>query len=90
MFNRGRDLATGYPSKSNDVAAARADGCIGETGMGQAKQRGTFEERRASAVDRRARELALQQELMRRRPSPKHTKQMALLASMMAIAGGVK
>ena len=36
--------------------------------MGQAKQRGTFEERRASAVDRRARELALQQELMRRRP----------------------
>lgn len=58
--------------------------------MGQAKQRGTFEERRASAVDRRARELALQQELMRRRPSPKHTKHMALLAAMVAIAGGVK
>lgn len=58
--------------------------------MGQAKQRGSYEERRASAVDRRARELALQQELMRRRPSPKHTKQMALLASMMVIAGGVK
>lgn len=83
-------MAKSGTSESNDVATARADGCIGETGMGQAKQRGTFEERRASAVDRRARELALQQELMRRRPSPKHTKQMALLASMMAIAGGVK
>ena len=58
--------------------------------MVQAKQRGSYEERRASAVGRRVRELALQQELMRRRPSPKHTKQMALLASMMVIAGGVK
>ena len=84
MFNRGWDLATGYPSKSNDVATAGSACSIGETGMGQAK------ERRASAVDRRARELALQQELMRRRPSPKHTKLMALLASMVAVAGGVK
>ena len=36
--------------------------------MGQAKQRGTFEERRAKVIDRRAKEIALQQELMRRRP----------------------
>ena len=33
---------------------------------------GSYEERRARAFDQRARESALQQELMRRRPSPKH------------------
>jgi len=55
--------------------------------MGQAKQRGSYEERRAKAIDRRAREIALQQELMRRRPSPKHTRTMALLAAMVAIRG---
>ena len=55
--------------------------------MGPAKQRGSYEERRATAIDQRAREIAVQQELMRRRPSPKHTRTMALLAAMVAIGG---
>lgn len=51
--------------------------------MGQAKQRGTFDERKAVAVERGSRELMLKTEIARRRPSPKHVAMMGMIAAMM-------
>jgi hypothetical protein len=48
--------------------------------MGQAKQRGTYEERRAEAI--RARGVKV--DLLRRRASPKHTRLMAAVAAILA------
>lgn len=51
--------------------------------MGQAKQRGTFEQRQAEGEERKRKEREMMAEVYRRRPSPKHT---AFMASMLALA----
>ena len=48
--------------------------------MGEAKRRGTFEERKALAVSRNKEQTRIRVEVERRKPSPKHT----ALVSMMA------
>ena len=52
--------------------------------MGQAKQRGTFEERKELAVKEKARVTRVKADLISRRPSPKHTVLMAALAGLIA------
>lgn len=48
--------------------------------MGQAKQRGTFEQRKAEAIERNQEQRKLIAEVRRRKPSPKHTALIAALA----------
>ena len=50
--------------------------------MGQAKLRGTFEERKAKAEKLAIEIFTLQAEIQRRRPSPKHS---MMLAQLMAL-----
>ena len=50
--------------------------------MGQAKQRGTFEERKAAAVERDKKRRVAMTEVARRRPSPKHVALMGMIAAM--------
>lgn len=54
-----------------------------EEEMGQAKQRGTFEERKAAAVEREQKRRMAMMEVARRRPSPKHVAFMGMIAAMM-------
>ena len=55
--------------------------------MGQAKRRGTFEERRALATELAALEKTqsarTMAEIRRRRPSPKHMAMMGIVAALM-------
>ena len=51
--------------------------------MGQAKQRGTFEERKTEAVERDQKRRMAMAEIERRRPSPKHVALMGMIAAMM-------
>ena len=51
--------------------------------MGQAKQLGTFEERRAAAVELEKKRRMVMVEVARRRPSPKHVALMGMIAAMM-------
>jgi len=50
--------------------------------MGQAKQRGTYEQRKLEAEDRNRHERTIKAELAQRRPSPKHVAFMGLVAAM--------
>lgn len=50
--------------------------------MGEAKIRGTFEERKAAAIERDMRSLAARAEIERRKPSPKHTRLMASILGL--------
>lgn len=50
--------------------------------MGQAKQRGTFEERKAAAVELEKKRRMGMVEVARRRPSPKHVALMGMIAAM--------
>jgi len=54
--------------------------------MGQAKQRGTFEERKAAAVDRDRKLAEARAEIKRRRPSPKLSRTATVA---LAVSGGV-
>jgi hypothetical protein len=47
--------------------------------MGQAKLRGTYEQRKAAAEERRREADKLKAEVVRRKPSPKHLALMAVL-----------
>ena len=51
--------------------------------MGQAKQRGTYEVRKAGAVERDKKRRMAMAEIERRRPSPKHVALMGMIAAMM-------
>ncbi len=50
--------------------------------MGQAKQRGTYEQRKAAAEERNRHERMVKAQLAQRRPSPKHVALMGMLAAM--------
>lgn len=50
--------------------------------MGQAKQRGTYEQRKAEAEERNRQERIVKAQLMQRRPSPKHVELMGMIAAM--------
>lgn len=50
--------------------------------MGQAKQRGTFEQRKAAAEERNHHERMVKAQLAQRRPSPKHVALMGMIAAM--------
>lgn len=50
--------------------------------MGQAKQRGTYEQRKATAEERNRHERTVKAQLAQRRPSPKHVALMGLIAAM--------
>ena len=50
--------------------------------MGEAKRRGTFEERKAAATERDVKWQAAMVEIKRRKPSPKHTTLMAIMAGL--------
>ena len=50
--------------------------------MGQAKQRGTFEQRKAAAEERNRQERIVKAQLAQRRPSPKHVALMGMMAAM--------
>jgi hypothetical protein len=50
--------------------------------MGQAKQRGTFEERKTAAVDRDQKRRLAMIDIERRKPSPKHVALMSMIAAM--------
>jgi len=50
--------------------------------MGQAKQRGSFEERKVKAVERERHERIVRTQLDQRRPSPKHSVLMAYLMGL--------
>ena len=50
--------------------------------MGQAKQRGTFEQRKAAAEERNRQERMVKAQLAQRRPSPKHAALMGMIAAM--------
>ena len=50
--------------------------------MGQAKQRGNYDERKALAIDHNRKSHAVMTELVRRRPSPKHTALMCMIAEL--------
>lgn len=52
--------------------------------MGEASRRGTFEERKASAIKRDIAARIIQLEIERRRPSPKLSKRAGLLAILLA------
>ena len=54
--------------------------------MGQAKLRGTFEERKAAAIVRNEKERAARKEILARRPSPKLShREMAYLVTCEAL-----
>lgn len=50
--------------------------------MGQAKQRGTYEQRKEAAKERNRQERMVKAQLAQRRPSPKHVALMALISEM--------
>lgn len=50
--------------------------------MGQAKQRGTHEQRKAAAVERKRNEQMVKAQLAQRRPSPKHVALMGMIAAL--------
>ena len=50
--------------------------------MGQAKQRGTYEVRKAGAVERDKKRRMAMAEVARRKPSPKHVALMGMIAAM--------
>jgi hypothetical protein len=52
--------------------------------MGQAKQRGTFEERKSAAVERNKKQRLAMLDIQRRKPSPKHVALMGMIAATMA------
>lgn len=56
--------------------------------MGQARQRGNFEQRKAEAVERDKLNRRIRAELMQRRPSPKHVKLMAAIAAVLGAKHG--
>lgn len=55
--------------------------------MGQAKARGTFEERKAAAIERDEKRRAAYAEVQRRKPSPKHSMLMATILGMAYSSG---
>jgi len=54
--------------------------------MGQAKLRGTFEERKAEAETRKTKEFVAYSEIKRRRPTRKQMEIRAALAAFMALS----
>ena len=50
--------------------------------MGQAKQRGTFEQRKAEAEARDRHDKVIKNQLAQRKPSPKHVALLGLAAAM--------
>jgi len=52
--------------------------------MGQAKQRGTYEERKKLAIEKEAKEHAAWSEIQRRKPSTKLSKTTAMVMSALA------
>lgn len=52
--------------------------------MGQAKRRGSFEQRKQRGIEHRARELAAKQAVAIRRPSPKHITLQTTIAAALA------
>ena len=54
--------------------------------MGEAKRRGTFEERKAAATERDVKWQAAMAEIERRKPSTKHT---FLMATMVCLVAGL-
>lgn len=56
--------------------------------MGQAKKRGTFEQRKKAAIDRRAQDIAEQKERTRHFGPSRVGGTATLLASMLALTGG--
>ncbi len=50
--------------------------------MGQAKQRGTYEQRKSEAEERARHERMVKAYLAQRRPSPKHVAFMSTIAAM--------
>jgi len=57
--------------------------------MGQAKQRGSYEERKAAAIKKKQEIQAAMREIERRKPSPKRHKVNSRLAAMMALSMGM-
>jgi hypothetical protein len=53
--------------------------------MGEAKRRGTYEERLAAAIARKEKEASVKREILARRPSPKLSKNTAVIATLLAI-----
>ncbi len=51
--------------------------------MGQAKQRGTFEDRKKAAIERDEKRRRMEVEINRRRASPKHIALFGIVAEMM-------
>ncbi len=56
--------------------------------MGQAKRRGTFEQRKAAAIERSRQERMAMAHVLQRRPSPKHVALMAAIAAMAQTSQG--
>jgi hypothetical protein len=50
--------------------------------MGQAKRRGTYEQRKAAAEERSRKELMVKAQLLQRRPSPEHVALMGMIAAL--------
>ena len=50
--------------------------------MGQAKQRGTFEQRKVAAEERNRHERTVKAQIAQRRPSPKHVALIGMIAAM--------
>ena len=50
--------------------------------MGQAKQRGTYEQRKAEAEERNRNARMVKAQLAQRRPSPKHVAFLGMIAAM--------
>lgn len=55
--------------------------------MGQAKRRGTYEQRKAAAEERNLREQVERSQLLRRRPSPRHLALLNLFAAIAQLPG---
>lgn len=53
--------------------------------MGESKRRGTYEQRKAAAEEREAKQRMLQREIDLRKPSPKHT---ALMTTLLGLTVG--
>lgn len=56
--------------------------------MGQAKQRGTYEQRKVVAEERNRHDWMIKAQLAQRRPSPKHVALMGLIAAMAQVPNG--
>lgn len=56
--------------------------------MGEANRRGTYEERKAAAIERDSKIMQARAEIERRKPSPKYTRLMATIAGL-AVASGM-